>query len=173
MVFQDRIPIIIGAVLAVLLQIVLAPHIGLFGAVPNFIVAYAMVVAVVQPQSYGCVMPFVLGLFYDLFPGCPLGAMTFSLLVFTVAVARVFDLVNNDTLFMPLVTIAVGTLLVELSYAMFLLLFGYPAGFFEAFAYRIVPCFVYDFVIALILYPIAKRFIVPSGVLRSELTQLR
>ena len=170
---QERIVIIIGAVVAALLQIVLAPHIGLFGAVPNFLVAYCIVAAVAQPQSYGCVMPFVLGLFFDLFTGGPVGAMAFSLMVFSVVVARVFDWLNNDTLFMPIVTIIAGVLAIELSYAAFLLLFGYPAGLLGALAYRVVPCFVYDVVVSLILYPLARRFLVPAGVVRSELTQLR
>ena len=173
MITQERIVTIVGAVLAVLLQIILAPHIGLFGVVPNIIVAYTLVVAVTQPQSFGSVMPFVLGLFFDLFTGGPVGAMAFSLMVFSVLAARVFDTMNNDTLFMPLLVLGVGVLLVELSYGMFLLLFGYPAGLFEAIAYRVFPCFVYDLVIGLLLYPLAKRFLMPSGVPRTELTQLR
>lgn len=170
---QERIFTIIGAVVAVLLQIVLAPHIGLFGVVPNILVAYVLVVAVVRPQSFGSVMPFLLGLFYDLFTGGPVGVMAFSLMVFSVIAARVFDTINNDTIVMPLFVVAVGTLLVELSYAMFLLLFGYPAGLFDAIAYRVFPCFLYDMVIGFILYPLVKRFIVPSTVVQSELTQLR
>ena len=145
MITQERIVTIVGAVLAVLLQIILAPHIGLFGVVPNIIVAYTLVV----------------------------GAMAFSLMLFSVVAARVFDTMNNDTLFMPLFVLGIGVLLVELSYGMFLLLFGYPAGLFEAIAYRVFPCFVYDLVIGLLLYPLAKRFLMPTGVPRTELTQLR
>ena len=154
MITQERILTIVGAVLAVLLQIILAPHIGLFGVVPNIIIAYTLVVAVTQPSLFSSVMPFVLGLFFDLFTGGPVGAMAFSL-------------------FMPALVLGIGTLLVELSYGMFLLLFGYPAGLFEAIAYRVFPCFVYDLVIGLLLYPLAKRFLISAGVQRTELTQLR
>ena len=170
---QERIFMIVGAVLAVLLQIILAPYIGLFGVVPNILVAYTLVVAVSSPQSFGCVMPFLLGLFFDLFTGGPVGAMAFSLMLFSVIAARVFDTVNNDTAFMTLFVLGAATLLVELSYGMFLMLFGYPAGLFEAIAYRVFPCFIYDLVIGFILYPLARRFLVPVGVARTELTQLR
>ena len=173
MITQDRIFAIVGAVLAALLQVVLAPYIGLFGVVPNVMIAYALAVAVAQPQSYGCVMPFVLGLFFDLFTGGPVGAMALSLMVFSVLAARIFDTLNNDTVFMPLLVMGVGILLVELSYALCLLLFGYPAGLFEAIAYRVFPCFVYDLVIGFVLYPLARRFLAPAGAIRSELTQLR
>ena len=173
MITEERVFTVVGAVLAALLQIILAPHIGLFGVVPNILVAYTLVVAVTNPQSFGCVMPFLLGLFFDLFTGGPVGAMAFSLMVFSVVAARVFDTINNDTLFTPLLVMGVGALIIELSYGMFLLLFGYPADLFGAIAYRVFPCFVYDFVISLALYPLAKRFLVPSGVTRTELTQLR
>lgn len=173
MVTQERMLTIVGAVLAVLLQIIIAPHIGLFGVVPNILVAYVLVVAVVRPSSFGPVLPFVIGLFFDLFTGGPVGVMAFSLMTFSMIAARVFDAINNDTLFMPLLVMAIGVLFVELSYAMFLLLFGYPAGVLDAIAYRVFPCTVYDLVIGLLLYPLAKRFIVPAGIVRSELTQLR
>ena len=53
---------VIGAVIAVLLQITVAPAITLFEAVPNFIVAFCIVRAVATPASAGSVMPLVLGL---------------------------------------------------------------------------------------------------------------
>ena len=129
--------------------------------------------AIIRAGEYNPVLPFVLGLFFDLFTGGPVGAMAFSLTLFSVVAARVFDTMNNDTLFMPALVLGIGTLLVELSYGMFLLLFGYPAGLFEAIAYRVFPCFVYDLVIGLLLYPLAKRFLISAGVQRTELTQLR
>lgn len=48
---------VIGAAIAVLLQITVAPAITLFEAVPNFIVAFCIVRAVAGPASAGSVMP--------------------------------------------------------------------------------------------------------------------
>ena len=173
MIEQGHLTAIVGAIVAILLQVVLAAHIPLFGAVPNFLVVFTMALAVTRPHGFGPVLPFVLGLFYDLFTGGPVGVMAFSLMTFSVIAARIFDAINNDTLFMPILVMVVGIMLVELSYAMFLLLFGYPAGVLDAISYRVLPCTVYDLVIGLLLYPLAKRFIVPADVVRSELTQLR
>lgn len=158
MMTPDRIAVVVGAVLAVILQIALAPYIAIGPAVPNFVVAFALVVAVSRPQSYSAVLPFVLGLVYDLTCGGPVGAMAFSLTAFSFLVARLHASFDNDTLFMPLAMIVLGSLLVEFSYGMFLLMFGYNAGFFEALAYRIVPCFVYDVVVGVILYLLTSRF---------------
>ena len=60
---------VIGAVIAVLLQITVAPAITLFEAVPNFIVAFCIVRAVAAPAASGSVMPLVLGLLFDLMGG--------------------------------------------------------------------------------------------------------
>lgn len=169
----ERLFVIVGAIVAVILQIVLAPYIAIGSGMPNFVVIFAVVVAVAAPHSYGCVLPFVLGLAFDLTCGGPVGAMAFSLTLFTFLLARYFEHIGNDSLFMSLAFIALGVLLVELSYGIFLLLFGFNASFFEALAYRIAPCFVYDLVVAFVLFPLVGRFVQPAGVTRTDITQLR
>ncbi len=169
----DRIAIIVGAALAVLLQIALAPYIAIASAMPNFIVVFALIVAVSRPHSYGAFLPFVLGLLYDLVTGGPVGIMAFSLTAFSFLIARLFASLENDTLFMPLAMLALGIFVIELSYGMFLMLFGYNTGFFEAIAYRVAPCFVYDLVIAVILYLFTSRFFRQSGTGRFDVMQLR
>ena len=103
-VTRDGIAVAVGAVVAVLLQVVVAPNIALFGAMPNFVVAYALLVAIVRPMAAGPVMPFVLGLVFDLVSGGPVGAMAFLLVLMTFLAARAFAVLDNDTLFMPLST---------------------------------------------------------------------
>ncbi len=169
----DRIAVIVGAVLAVFLQVTLAPNIAILSAVPNIIVVYVLVVAVSRPQAFGAVLPFVMGLLYDLMCGGPVGAMAFSLTAFSYLVARLFSSLENDTLFMPLVMLALGAILIETSYGLFLLLFGYNAGFFEALAYRIVPCFVYDLVLAVLLFLVATRFFRPSSTAHHDVMRFR
>ena len=119
-VTRDGIAVAVGAVVAVLLQVVVAPNIALFGAMPNFVVAYALLVAIVRPMAAGPVMPFVLGLVFDLVSGGPVGAMAFLLVLMTFLAARAFAVLDNDTLFMPLVIFVAATVLVEALYAAFL-----------------------------------------------------
>lgn len=173
MVTPDRIALVVGAVLAVFLQMALAPYIAIASAMPNFIVVFAVVVAVSRPQTYGAVLPFVLGLVYDLVTGGPVGVMAFSLTAFSWLAARLFSVFDNDTLFMPLIMMALGLFLVELSYGMFLMLFGYNAGVFEAIAYRVVPCFIYDLVVGIVVYLLISRFFRDSGSASHGVIQLR
>lgn len=163
----------IGAAIAVLLQIVLAPYLAINGAMPNFVVVYAVLLAIMRGTSYSCVLPFVLGLLYDLFSGGPVGAMAFTLMVLTIIASRIFAAVDNDTFFMPVVLAAGNVLLVEVVYGVFLLMFGYNAGFVDAFVYRALPCAIYDIVISLALLPLFKRLFVTVGPVSSDITQLR
>ena len=168
----DRIAIVVGAVLAVVLQIAFAPYIAIVSIVPNFVVAFALVVAVSRPHSYGAALPFVLGLLFDLTTGGPVGAMAFSLTAFSCLISRLYSSLENDTLFMPLAMMALGALLVEFSYGTLLVMFGYSAGFFEAIAYRIMPCFAYDAVIAVIVFLLTSRFFRQSGAVHRDINQL-
>lgn len=118
------VPRVIGAIIAVVLQIALAPNIALFGVVPNFIMAYVLIVSIVCPDQSGPVFAFVLGLLFDLLGTGPVGAMAFLLTGVSFLAKRIFMLVNNDTLFMPLLLAAISTLVIELLYAAFMMAFG-------------------------------------------------
>lgn len=50
---REGIVIAVGAVVALLLQIVVAPNIALFSAQPNFLLAYVLVVAIARPLDAG------------------------------------------------------------------------------------------------------------------------
>ncbi|WP_139653364.1 rod shape-determining protein MreD [Raoultibacter phocaeensis] len=156
---RDSLAVLIGAVIAVFAQVVIAPNIAILSAVPNFLAAYVLVVAIVRPTNSSLVLAFALGLIYDLLGYGPVGAMAFLLVLAAFAASRAFSVLNNDTLFMPLVILVVSLLLIEAFYAVFLIALGHTAGLVDAFLYRALPCALYDCVIALVLYPIAVRFL--------------
>ncbi len=164
---------IVGSLVVIVLQLFLAPYIRVFAAVPNFLVAFTLAVAVVRPTSFSCILPFVLGLVFDFVGGGPVGAMAFTLTLVSTLASRLFQHVDNDSLFMAFAVMAASALLVEALYAVFILVLGSSVSFVDAFAYRVLPCFVYNVVISFIAYPIVARFARPRGALRAELTQLR
>ena len=172
MITAERMVAIAGAVVAVVLQVLLAPHIIVGFAAPNFAAAFCLALAIARPDGVSPVLPFVLGLLYDLLSGGPVGGMAFVLTAFSALTAWVFRRVNNDTLFMALSVLAASVLLVELSYGILYLLLGYAANVVEAFVYRVLPCFVYDAVLALISYLVIGRLAARSVPSQPEITQL-
>lgn len=156
---RESIVIAVGAVLAVLLQIVVAPNIALFSAQPNFLLAYVLVVAIVRPLDAGPVLPFVLGLVCDLLSTGPVGGFAFLFVVVSFASSRAFSVLDNDTLFMPLTIFVIATFATEMLYGALLIALGLSVSPVDAFLYRALPCTLYDCVVGLVLYPIIARLL--------------
>ena len=70
---REGIVIAVGAVVALLLQIVVAPNIALFSAQPNFLLAYVLVVAIARPLDAGSALPCTL---YD----CVVGLVLYPII---------------------------------------------------------------------------------------------
>ena len=150
---------IIGAILAVVLQVVLAPNIAIFSAVPNFLIVYTLVVAMLYPGNAVFGVAFALGLVSDLLGYGPVGALPFLLLIAAFAAGRSFEIFGNGTIFVPLTVMIVLTLLVEFFYAAFVMS-ATSIGPIEAFLYRALPCALYDCVLGLLIYPLVSHFLV-------------
>lgn len=169
----DRVVVIAGAAVAVLLQVIVAPNIALFSAVPNFLLAYALVVSIVRAPREGVVLPFVMGLLFDLLGHGPVGAMAFLLVIAAFAASRLFAVLNNDTLFMPVTILVAATFAVEVLYGVFLAWFGADISVLQAFVYRALPCTLYDVAVGLVLYAIVSRLMSGQPPQQPGMTQLR
>lgn len=157
---RETVTAVIGGIIAVLLQIIVAPAIALFAAVPNFIVAFCVVRAVATPGYAGAVLPFVCGLVFDLMGGGPVGGMALVLVLVTFLASRLYTALDNDTLFMPVAILLASTVLVEVLYGIVVVASGAGVPFGEAFLYRTLPCMLYDCIIGLLMYPIAIHVMV-------------
>ena len=138
-----------GAVVALLLQIVVAPNIALFSAQPNFLLAYVLVVAIARPLDAGPVLPFALGLVCDLLGSGPVGGYAFLFVIVSFIASRAFSV----TIFV------VATFAAEMLYGALLIGLGLSASPVDAFLYRALPCTLYDCVVGLVLYPIIARLL--------------
>ncbi|MDD7369284.1 MAG: rod shape-determining protein MreD [Berryella intestinalis] len=147
-----------GALVALLLQLLAAPALSIGGAVPNFAIVFVMAYALVRPHRLGPVMPFALGLAFDLVSGAPVGSMAFSLLLISIVVARLFEALDNDAILVPLVLLGGGVLAVELIHALFMLAGGVSASLGDALIHVVVPCAVYEFFLGAATYLVMHRF---------------
>lgn len=151
---------IVGAVVAVILQVVLAPNIAIFSAMPNFLIVYTLVIAMLLPGDALYAIAFALGMVSDLLGYGPVGALPFLLLIASFAASRAFAVFSNGTVFIPLAVLMVFSMLVEMFYAAFVVALGTSVGPIDAFIYRALPCTLYDCVLGLLLYPIMSHFLV-------------
>lgn len=153
-----------GALIALVLQVALAPNIALFGSFPCIPLVYVMALGVVDPANAGVALPFLTGLACDLLGSGPVGALAFLFLLAHVATARVFLVLENDALFMPFAIMFAGMLAVETLYGLLLVALGLPVSPASAFLHRAAPCALYDCVAAVIVYPLLV--VLFSGVAR-------
>ena len=121
---REGVVIAVGAVVALLLQIVVAPNIALFSAQPNFLLAYVLVVAIARPLDAGSVLPFALGLVCDLLGSGPVGGYAFLFVIVSFIASRAFSVLDNDTLFMPVTIFVVATFAAEMLYGALLIGLG-------------------------------------------------
>ncbi|WP_165246629.1 rod shape-determining protein MreD [Adlercreutzia sp. ZJ141] len=144
----------VGAVIALILQVALAPNIALFGSFPCIPLVYVMALGVADPANASIALSFLTGLACDLLGSGPVGALAFLFLLAHVATARVFLVLDNDALFMPFAIMFAGMFAVETLYGFLLVALGLPVSLLDAFLNRAAPCALYDCVVAVIVYPL-------------------
>ena len=167
--FVEKWKIAIGAIVAVLLQIVIAPNIHVLTAMPNFILCYVIAVAVANSRNAGYIMPFVCGLVYDLMGSGPVGAMAFVCVAITLAASLAFQAFDNETIFIPVAIVLVSCFVANLAYGLLMIACGMDVSLLDAFVCICLPCGLYDTVLSLIAYPLVIRFVL-KGKQQNEMT---
>lgn len=149
---------LISAAIIVALQIIIAPIISIYSVVPNFIVAFVIVLSIVRKEDTTYLYAFVMGIISDLLTQVPFGLTPFLLLIISFALSRVFEVLDKSSFVMVLVSCAVSLLFYELIVVIAQLVLGYPAAFFDMIAARALPATVFNFIICVLLYFVARRF---------------
>lgn len=149
----------IGALIALLLQIMVAPGLSIGHAVPNLLLVYALAGSLAIPRPASLALPFLLGLAFDLLGGGPVGTMAFVLLVVCAFVSWAYVRYDNDSLFIPLALLVFGVLFAELLYGVLIVLCGYPATIGDALLYRSLPCALYNIALSLAVFFLLRFFL--------------
>lgn len=169
MPISQRWPYIIGAAIAVLLQVIVAPNIQILDAVPNFILVYVVACAVANPRGMGYIMPFILGLIYNFVGQGPLGSMALVCVLAAFLASFALKALETDTIVFPIITMAIVCFLAEFGYGLLLMACGMNVGFLDAFVHICLPCGLYDTVLAIIAFPLVRRFVF-GGKTQSEMS---
>ena len=159
---RDNVVVTVGAVIAVLLQVIVAPNIVVFFAMPNFLLVYVCAVSMVRSDNFLFGMAFILGLLFDLFGNNTVGIMAFLFVLVAFLVSRTFTLFDHEAFLVPLVMMIVVCLFVEVFYAFALMLFGLDISMLDALILRSLPCALYDAAVGLIMLPALFHFIKPA-----------
>lgn len=151
---------VVGAVVAVLFDVIVSPNIAIFQASPHAVIPYVIVLAMFYHERSLYVIAFVLGMLADLLGYGPVGGLPFLLIIACMVVARAMNVFGNGTLFVSSALIGTSILAVELLHALFLLAMGTGLSALEAIGYIAVPCGLFECVLGLLMYPIMAHFLV-------------
>lgn len=151
---------VVCAVVVVLLQAIAAPYLGIGYAIPNFALALALAYPVASRDPHVIIMPFAVGLMYDLLGSGPVGACALICTLSSLFAVFVCERMDNDTAFIPLAVICVVVLVAEILYACLCVACGWDVGLGEALLWRALPAWLYDTVIAVIIYFILRLILV-------------
>lgn len=156
-------PTIALSVVAIALQAIVAPYLTIGYATPNIALAFAVAYTAASRRTSVCIMPFLVGLAYDLIGSGPVGAMALLTLASCVAVSFISARFGNDTAFIPLASACIAILIANILYAVICVTCGSAdVGLGEAVLYRSLPAWLYDTVVALVFYPLCRFILQPK-----------
>lgn len=156
---QNTRVLVIGAIVAVLLQVILAPNMMLFSVMPNLLVVYSVVVSMLLPDRSSIVMAFVMGILADCLGFGPVGAMAILLLVVSFVARKLMETYGGASLAVSLLVMAILILIVEFCYAGFMMAFN-QVSIMQAFVYLALPETLYDCGWGLIVFPLMSNLLV-------------
>jgi rod shape-determining protein MreD len=152
-----------GALAAgVVLQVALAPHLAVFGVVPNIIFLVVVTVALTQGPVAGGVSGLVGGLVFDLLGVSVVGPYALVLSVVGYSAGMLSANLFAEGWLLPVTVVAVASLSAEITYGVVLAVLGTGVPFWHSLVTIMLPGALYQTVLAVIAYPLMAR------VLRTE-----
>ena len=159
---RETVVLIIGGIVAFVLQFVLASNISILGVMPNFVLAYVAIVAMLRQSDLIIGMAFILGLLTDLTGSGSVGVMAALFTLAACIASRTAESMGHDTVVASLLISMMTSLVVEVCYAL-LYVITVGASIVDVFLLRALPCALYDCAVVLILMPLLSYLLERSA----------
>jgi len=145
--------------LAVLLQVGLAPALSIGGVVPNFLLLVTVTLALVEGPNWGATAGFAAGLLFDLLGSGPIGPMALVLAVVGYVAGMLSANMFAEGWLLPLTVLAVASVATGMAYGLLITIFGGAGSFWQAFVSVVLPEALYNVALGLLFYPVLARFL--------------
>jgi rod shape-determining protein MreD len=153
--------------LAFLLQIMIAPHLAVFGVVPNLLLLVVITLAFVEGPSAGAVAGFAGGLLLDLAGTAPVGAWALVLAVTGYTAGMLQENLFAEGWLAPVTVAIIAGLLADTAYLIVLAILGEGPAFWSALVSVVLPRALYNTVLVLLAYPWLARFLRTDRTMKS------
>lgn len=140
-----------SALIAMVLQLVVAPVIAIFGIVPNFVLVVTVIIALHNDPTRSTIAGFILGLFTDLFSLGPIGAMSLVLTILAYGVSSLNKGSFTGGISINMIILLVATALGEFFISVIYSIAGVNPDFLFSLVLPVLPSIAYDVVVGCIL----------------------
>jgi rod shape-determining protein MreD len=160
-------PTALALLVAIILQVALAPQIALFGVVPNLVFLVVVTLAFLEGPVAGSAAGFVGGLFFDLLGTSVVGpyALVFCLVGYVAGLLQA-NLFAEGWL-LPVTVVFIAGLGAEIVYGVMMAVLDVGLPFWWAFLRIMLPGAVYNTALAVLLYPVLTRVLRQDRSVRS------
>jgi len=148
---------VVAFLIAVLLQVMVAPYIAIGGVSPNFLMITVIIMALAEGANTGTVLGFIAGLLFDLLGAGPVGPMALVLSVTGYITGLVQENLFAEGWLLPVAIITGATFASEILYMIVILFMGTQTSLWGAFIGIVLPSTLYNAVCATIVCPILTR----------------
>jgi rod shape-determining protein MreD len=149
----------LALLLAVVLQIAVAPQMAVFGVVPNVIFLVIVTLALVEGPVAGSVAGFIGGLLFDLLGASVVGpyALVFACVGYVAGLLQANMFAEGWLL--PVSVVFLAGLSAEVAYGLVTVLLDVGTPFWYALVRIMLPGAVYNTALAVLLYPVMARLL--------------
>ena len=144
---------------AFVLQVGVAPHLGIGGVVPNFFLLVVVTLALVEGPNWGAAAGFAGGFLFDLAGTGPVGPMALVLTLVGYSAGLLSANLFAEGWLLPLTVLGIASITVGLSYGLVLLILGSAGGWWSSFFTVMLPEALYNVALGLLFYPVLARFL--------------
>ncbi|MRS11563.1 MAG: rod shape-determining protein MreD [Actinobacteria bacterium] len=150
----------VGALAAALvLQVMLAPHLAIGGVTPNILLLVVITLSFVEGPSAGAIAGFVAGLLLDLLSTAPVGAWALVLSAVGYTGGMLQENLFAEGWLAPVTVAIVAALLADSAYLLALTILGVGPAFWESLVRAVLPRALYNSVLVIVAYPWLARFL--------------
>lgn len=150
-------PVLLG-ILALILQGVLSSAIAIGNAMPNFVLAFALIISIMYPRFSTVVICFILGLLYNLVSTGVVGSMALVTTLLSYGLIQFFSRMEGTHLLVAEITIFIAAFIGEILYGLMTAAFVSGVSVSAALVHQALPCGLYDAVAGCLLYPLPALF---------------
>jgi rod shape-determining protein MreD len=152
-------PTAAALVAGIVLQVSLAPHLAVFGIVPNLVFLVVVTVALTQGPVAGGVSGLIGGLVVDLLGVAAVGPYGLVLAVVGYSAGMLSANLFAEGWLLPVTVVAVASLSAEIALGVVLTVLGTSVEFWHSLVTVMLPSAVYHTVLAVVAYPLLARLL--------------